>query len=39
MVNQGGRWLMTHDTAWTAVNAFWANANRNYSNPYVPGAF
>ena len=39
MVDQGGRWLMTHDTAWTAVNAFWANANRNYSNPYVPGAF
>jgi hypothetical protein len=39
MVIQGGRWLMTHDTALTAVNAFWANANRHSSNPYVPGAF
>ena len=36
MVIQGGRWLMTHDTALTAVNAFWANANRRYSNSFVP---
>jgi len=35
MVNQGGRWLMTHDTAWTAVDAFWANANRHFSG-FVP---
>ena len=37
MVNQGGRWLMTHDTALTAVNAFWANANRPH-NAFVPHA-
>jgi len=35
MVNQGGRWLMTHDTAWTAVDAFWAHANRHFSG-FVP---
>jgi hypothetical protein len=35
MVIQGGRWLMTHDTALTAVNAFWANANRPH-NVFIP---
>jgi len=39
MVNQGGRWLMTHDTALTAVNAFWANANRPHHAFVPPGAF
>jgi hypothetical protein len=35
MVNQGGHWLMTHDTALTAVNAFWANASRPH-NVFIP---
>lgn len=29
---QGGRWLITHDTAVTALEHFWHNANR----PFVP---
>ncbi|CAJ1496865.1 hypothetical protein [[Mycobacterium] holstebronense] len=29
---QGGRWLITHDTALTALDHFWHNANR----PFVP---
>lgn len=29
---QGGRWLITHDTAVTALDHFWHNANR----PFVP---
>jgi len=29
---QGGRWLITHDTAVTALGHFWHNANR----PFVP---
>jgi len=37
MVIQGGRWLMTHDTALTAVNAFWANANRHFPGFVPPG--
>jgi hypothetical protein len=28
LTNQGGHWLITHDTAMTALNAFWFNANR-----------
>jgi hypothetical protein len=28
LANQGGHWLITHDTAMTALNAFWFNANR-----------
>ena len=28
LVDQGGHWLITHDTAMTALNAFWFNANR-----------
>jgi hypothetical protein len=28
LVEQGGHWLITHDTAMTALNAFWYNANR-----------
>jgi hypothetical protein len=35
MVNQGGRWLMTHDTAWTAEDAIWSNANRHFPG-FVP---
>jgi hypothetical protein len=35
MVNQGGRWLMTHDTAWTVEDATWSNANR-HSPGFVP---
>lgn len=35
MVNQGGRWLMAHDTAWTAEDAFWSNANRHFPG-FVP---
>jgi hypothetical protein len=36
LVNQGGRWLITHDTAWTAVDAFWNNANRRHPHGFVP---
>jgi hypothetical protein len=36
LVNQGGRWLITHDTAWTAMDAFWNNANRRHPHGYVP---
>jgi hypothetical protein len=28
LVDQGGHWLITHDTAMTALDAFWYNANR-----------
>jgi hypothetical protein len=28
LVNQGGHWLITQDTAITALDAFWSNANR-----------
>jgi hypothetical protein len=28
LVNQHGHWFITHDTAMTAVNAFWYNATR-----------
>jgi hypothetical protein len=28
LVNQNGHWLITHDTAMPALNAFWFNANR-----------
>jgi len=28
LVQQGGRWLITHDTIITAMNAFWYNATR-----------
>lgn len=32
LTQQGGRWLITHDTAVTALDHFWHNANR----PFVP---
>lgn len=32
LTNQGGRWLITHDTAVTTLDHFWHNANR----PFVP---
>jgi hypothetical protein len=28
LVEQGGHWLITHDSAITALDAFWYNANR-----------
>ena len=28
LVDQGGHWLITHDTAWTALDNFWYNSNR-----------
>jgi hypothetical protein len=28
LVDQAGHWLITHDTAWTALDNFWYNANR-----------
>jgi hypothetical protein len=28
LVHQNGHWLITHDTAMTALDAFWYNANR-----------
>jgi hypothetical protein len=28
LVDQGGHWLITHDTAMTALDNFWYNANR-----------
>jgi hypothetical protein len=28
LVNQGGHWLITHDTAMTEMDAFWYNADR-----------
>jgi hypothetical protein len=30
LVDQGGHWLITHDTAMTALNAFWYNADRRF---------
>jgi hypothetical protein len=33
LVNQHGHWLITHDTAMTAMDAFWINATRQ-----LPGA-
>ena len=35
MVNHGGRWLITHDTAWTVEDATWSNANRHFPG-FVP---
>jgi hypothetical protein len=29
LVDQGGHWLITHDTAMSALNAFWQNAIRS----------
>jgi hypothetical protein len=28
LANQGGRWMLTHDSAMTAMHAFWHNATR-----------
>jgi hypothetical protein len=33
LVHQNGRWLITHDTAMSALDAFWYNANRPF--PHV----
>jgi hypothetical protein len=36
LVNQNGHWLITHDTAMTAMNAFWINAlHRDSGGPIV----
>lgn len=35
LADQGGHWLITHDTAMTALDAFWYNANRRHR--FVPG--
>jgi hypothetical protein len=35
LIDQDGHWLITHDTAMTAMNAFWSNATRR--KPVVPG--
>lgn len=32
LINRGGHWLIAHDTAVTALEHFWHNANR----PFVP---
>ena len=29
LADQGGRWLITHETAMTALNVFWYNATRH----------
>jgi hypothetical protein len=31
LVDQGGHWLITHDTAMTELDAFWKAANRVYA--------
>jgi hypothetical protein len=36
LVNQHGHWFITHDSAMTALNAFWYNARRDDSGPAVP---
>ena len=35
LVDQGGHWLITHDTAATTLDNFWSNANRR-RNHWVP---
>jgi hypothetical protein len=35
LIDQGGHWLITHDTAMTALDAFWYYANRHFP-VYVP---
>jgi hypothetical protein len=35
LADQGGHWLITHDSAWTTLNNFWFNATRR--KPFVPG--
>ena len=32
LIDDNGRWLITHDTAMTAMDAFWYNANRVYDD-------
>jgi hypothetical protein len=31
LVDQGGHWLITHDTAMTELDVFWRVANRTYA--------
>ncbi|OBK40782.1 hypothetical protein A5658_20710 [Mycobacterium sp. 1245111.1] len=36
LVNQHGHWFLTHGSAMTAMDAFWYNARRYGSAPFVP---
>lgn len=36
LVNQHGHWYLTHVSAMTAMDAFWYNARRYDSAPFVP---
>jgi hypothetical protein len=36
LVDHGGRWSITNDTAMTTLDNFWRNANRSSVNPWVP---
>jgi hypothetical protein len=39
LVNQHGHWFLTHDSAMTAMNAFWYNARRDDSGPSSSRSF
>jgi len=36
LVNQGGHWLITHDSALTILDALWSAASSQVVNPWVP---
>jgi hypothetical protein len=36
LTDQDGRWLITHETAMAAIDAFWHSANRRIVVPVVP---
>jgi hypothetical protein len=38
LTHQGGRWLITHDTAMPALDNFWNTANRHRNTFVPPGA-
>jgi hypothetical protein len=35
LLQQNGHWLITHDTAMTALDAFWHNATRRHPAPFT----
>lgn len=37
LIDQGGHWLITHDSAWTMLDHFWYNATRPERKRFVPG--
>ena len=37
LANHGGQWQITHDTAMTALDAIWSNANRHFPGFVPPG--